>query len=82
MLILVPLYRAPKSEKGGITATTLTCSGMQKILAEVNQGPSQCSASLLEHLSVGQSTGFHPGKGGGGLRVTPVQPLGLDQPGA
>ena len=32
MLILVPRYRAPKSEKGGITATTLTCSGMQKIL--------------------------------------------------
>ena len=29
---LVPLYRAPKSEEGGITATTLTCSGMQKIL--------------------------------------------------
>ena len=32
MLILVPFYRAPKSEKGGITATTLACSGMQKIL--------------------------------------------------
>ena len=30
--ILVPLYRATKSEKGGITTTTLTCSGMQKIL--------------------------------------------------